>query len=86
MITTETAKEIAVKNNRLAEAEYCLKNIGKCIGELTITATDETPYPITFIFEEIQGHDFKCLIEAVIDNLKSRLDELNILAIQEAQE
>jgi len=83
MISTMTATEIANKNKSLVDAEYCLKNLEKCAGVLTVVVQENAPE--TVVFGSIFEHDLKCVIESVIDNLKSRLDELNELAVEEAQ-
>jgi len=84
MISTMTATEIANKNKSLDDAEYCLENIGSCTGVITVLINGETLD--TVAFGNIQDHDLKNILEAVIDNLKARLDELNELAMKEAQD
>jgi len=89
MISTETAREIAEKNQSLIEAQHCLENIEKCtaglmINVLTENALEEDTQEAVY-FDDIKDHDLECILEAVIDNLLSRLDELNALAAKEAQ-
>jgi len=84
MITTMTATEIVNKNRNLVDAEYCIENINKCTGILTITVNEKSPE--TIHLENIHDHNLKNILESVIDNIKARLDELNELAVKEAND
>ena len=84
MITTKTAEEIVNKNQSLANAEFCMKYFDVCKGVLTVKTPDKSVE--TMVFDNIQGWDIKNILESVIDGIKARLDELNEIAIKEAQD
>jgi hypothetical protein len=82
MISAMTAQGLVNNMQYLTDAEYCLENIDKCSGALTVIVQNNPPE--TLNFGNIQGHDLSFVFEAIIDNVKTRLDELNRLAVKEA--
>jgi hypothetical protein len=82
MISAMTAQMLVNNIEYLTDAKYCLKNLDKCSGALTVIVQDNPPE--TLNFGNILGHDLRNVFEAIIDNTKSRLDELNKLAVKEA--
>ena len=94
MITTKTANEIVARTKRMEDAEYCLAHIKEIVLshlELTLLEDVLMPDDMKKSLRSTKGIciDVK-LLEIFLANIrdyeKIRLDELNYLAVQEAQD
>jgi hypothetical protein len=87
MITDRTAEAIIAHNRKLEAAERCLKNIKDC-GAIEVIirrdhgdARSDTPDEFN-----IGSEYFGRILRDIIARQRARLDELNTLAVQEAQD
>jgi len=94
MITTKTANEIAARTKRMEDAEYCLAHITDvAYSKLEVSLIDYLPtpegesrkYTRTNKQIDIDAKLLEIFLANIRDYEKIRLDELNNLAVQEAQ-
>jgi hypothetical protein len=86
MITEKTAQTICKALSRKEAAEYCLHGIGKCTAQLyvVIPRSEKDGDEDCEVFDIGPGA-FRDLLEGIIEYTSDCLDELNYLALQEAQ-
>ena len=94
MITTKTANEIVARTKRMEDTEYCLADLKKITGgDLIVSLREEisnTEGEMKRFYTDKKRIDIDLkLLEIFLGNIrdyeKANLDELNYLAVQEAQ-
>jgi hypothetical protein len=88
MITEQTAEAIVIHNRELGKAEYCLKNIEDSAAKLEVIVMREFCDECADTTNEfnIGPECFGRILRDIIARQRARLDELNALAVQEAQD
>ena len=94
MITANTANEIVTRTKRMEDAEYCLAHITDvCFSRLDVSVCENNPMESNrqkYIRVEKKFDIDVKLLEIFLGNIrdyeKANLDELNYLAVQEAQD